>query len=141
VHALPAVPAHCVGAQLAASFTVVPGSAGAGNIVYRLRLTNASGRTCLLAGIPRLTLLAAKGTKLPTHTTGGTNTVTLPPHSSAAAEARFSPDVPGVGEPVTGRQCEPTATWLVVAGSRRVRIRPATPVCEHGQLSFRPLAR
>jgi hypothetical protein len=34
--------ARCGGAQLAGSFAAVPGSAGAGNITYTLRLKNTS---------------------------------------------------------------------------------------------------
>jgi len=56
----------------------------------------------------------------------------------AALTARFSPDIPGPGEPQTGRACEPTATKLRVVvsggGTLLAPISPPTPVCEHGSL-------
>ena len=45
------VPA-CTGKNLTASFRVVRGSAGAGNIVSALRLRNRSRSTCFVTGIP-----------------------------------------------------------------------------------------
>ena len=66
--------------------------------------------------------------------------VVLRPGAAAVATARFSPDVPGTGEP-TDRQCEPTAVRArVVAppgtGTTVVPLRPPTPVCEHGRLQL-----
>jgi hypothetical protein len=64
--------------------------------------------------------------------------ITVKPGGYASVTARFSPDVPGPGEPVSGKQCEPTAYKLrVVArggGSTVVPIVKPTPVCEHGSL-------
>jgi hypothetical protein len=141
----------CAGGDLSGSFAVVPGSAGAGNIVYALRLTNVSTRTCFVSGIPGLRLLARSGAALPTHVRPaqpGALTavlVRLAPHGTARATARFSPDVPGPGEPTAGRRCEPTAYSLRVTpnggGTLRVRVLPPTPVCEHGTLTFRALSR
>jgi hypothetical protein len=137
--------AWCSGGQLTGSFTVVHGSAGAGNIVYRLTLRNRSARTCALTGLPAVTLLGKSGARLPTHGIAshpGELTailVRLAPGKSAHATARFSPDVYGVGEHAKGR-CEPTAYRLRVAapagGSTTVPILPPTPVCEHGQLQL-----
>jgi hypothetical protein len=66
--------------------------------------------------------------------------VRLAPGASTRATARFSPDVPGVGEPAAGKQCERTAYWFRVAapggGTTKVKLSPVTPVCEHGQLQF-----
>jgi hypothetical protein len=66
--------------------------------------------------------------------------IQLTPGATAFADARFSPDVPGVGEPVLGRRCEATAyrlrVWPGGAASTTVPIRPPTPVCEHGRLLF-----
>lgn len=136
----------CAGGQLTGRFAVIPGSAGAGNIVYRLSLRNRSSSTCAVTGVPAVRLLGRTGKALPTHgrpARPGTATavlVILAPGQTATATARFSPDVPGVGEPTTGRQCEPTAYRLRVAarggGSTVVPIRPPTPVCEHGQLQL-----
>jgi hypothetical protein len=135
----------CRGADLAGRFAVVPNSAGAGNIVYRLRLVNRSSRTCDVTGLPVVRLLDRSGRPLPTHPVParpGTATaalIALAPGAAATADARFSPDVPGVGEGTTGR-CERTAYRLRVGarggGSTVVAIAPPTPVCEHGQLQL-----
>ena len=137
----------CTGGMLTGTFKAIPNSAGAGNIVYRLNVTNTSKKTCGVTGIPGLTLLDAAGKKLPTHArfSGMPGTlsavlVTLKPGGTATLTARFSPDIPGPGEPVTGRACERTAYKLRVApsggGSLVVPISPATPVCEHGGLQI-----
>jgi hypothetical protein len=140
----------CKGAQLAGSFKAVPGSAGAGNIVYRLTLTNTSATTCAVTGLPSGQLLGKTGKKLPTHVRSNfpqgltAILVTLPNGKSTHATARFSPDIPGVGEQQTG-QCETTAYSLRVTarggGTTTVKIMPPTPVCEHGQLSFSAYGR
>jgi len=135
----------CQGVDLRGSFTVVRGSAGAGNIVYRLRLTNASSSACWVSGLPVVRLLDSKRRKLPTHVSaarprqGAAAKVVLEPGRAGTADARFSPDVPGPGEQVTGR-CEPVAHFLRVSasggGAVVVPIRPPTAVCSHGALSF-----
>lgn len=145
------VAAPCTAKQLTGTFTAVPGSPGAGNIVYALRLRNRSSRTCTVTGIPGLTLLDRHGRRLPTHPSPANRgaltavLVTLAPGKSARATARFSPDVPGPGEPVAGLRCEPVATTLLVrpngGGSLRAPIRPATSVCEHGGMSWTVLTR
>jgi len=136
----------CTGAQLSGTFAVVPGSAGAGNIVYTLRLRNRSSSTCSLTGLPVVRLLGHTARALPTHVTPAFRAgltavvVTLAPRQSTKATARFSADVPGPGEPAAGKQCEPTAYWLRVVsrggGATTVRVKPPTPVCEHGGLQF-----
>ena len=136
----------CAGRQLSATFKVVPGSAGAGNIVYVLRVTNHSRVRCTVTGLPVARLLGPAGNPLPTHVRAafpGALTaviVTLRPGKSARATARFSPDVPGPGEPTTKTRCEPIAGWLLVTarggGTTRARILPPTSVCEHGSLQF-----
>lgn len=136
----------CKGSQLSATFKVVPGSAGAGNIVYALRVRNRSTTRCSVTGLPVVRLLGPAGNPLPTHvraTFPGALTavlVTLAPGRSARATARFSPDVPGPGEPTTKTHCEPIAAWLLVTarggGTTRARILPPTSVCEHGSLQF-----
>lgn len=136
----------CTGTQLQGSFSVVRGSAGAGNISYRLVLRNTSAATCALTGLPQGRLLSKSGKPLPTHVQAAfpgalaAILVRLAPGRRAFATARFSPDVPGVGEPVAGRRCEPTAYWFRVTapggGTTKAKITPATPVCEHGRLLF-----
>ena len=140
----------CKGSQLAGSFKAVPGSAGAGNISYALRLQNVSTSSCSLTGLPQGQLLGRTGAKNPTHVRAafpGALTailVTLAPHQSARATARFSPDVPGVGEGGK-KQCEPTSYRFRVTapggGTVTVKVLPATPVCEHGRMLFSAYGR
>lgn len=145
----PAAAAACGVGDLGGGFSVVPGSAGAGQITYTLTLTNASPAACYVSGIPQVELLDAQGGALPTKVSAarpGQATaakIVLQPGDSAKADARFSPDVPGPGEPVTQKACEPTAHELkvtVAAGSFTVPVTPPTPVCEHGALSMSLLA-
>ncbi len=135
----------CRGSQLTGRFSVVRGSAGAGNIVYALVLRNRSGTSCTLTGLPKAQLLGAGGKRLPTHVAAASRgaltaiLVRLAPGKTTRATARFSPDVPGKNEQHPGR-CEPVARSLrVVApggGTATVPVAPPTPVCEHGYLSF-----
>jgi hypothetical protein len=140
----------CTGPQLAGTFAVVPGSAGAGNIVYRLVLRNTSVAACTVSGLPQAVLLGKDGKPLPTRVRAAfpgrrAPILVLAPGRAAHADARFSPDVPGTGEPAAGRQCERTAYRLRVTarggGTTTVKIRPPTPVCEHGRLAFSSYAR
>jgi hypothetical protein len=138
----PAAANPCSGDDLQGSFSVVPGSAGAGQISYELRLTNTSAAACSVSGVPVATLLDKTEGALPTRVStapgGGSGPVVLQPGDSAKAEARFSPDVPGTGEQQTG-PCERTAYFIRVAaasGTVNAAISPPTPVCEHGSLSF-----
>jgi hypothetical protein len=137
----------CTGAVLTGTFRAVPNSEGAGNIVYKLRLVDSSSQPCFVTGIPGLTLLDASGKKLPTNARfggrpGTLSAVMVPLTTGHAAglTARFSPDVPGPGEPVLKNACERTAYKLRVApsggGTVVVPIKPPTPVCEHGTLSL-----
>jgi hypothetical protein len=140
----------CTGKDLQGTFAAVPGSEGAGNIVYALRLRNASARACAIKGLPQLQLLGKEGVKHPTaavalHPAQAAATlVTLAPKKTAALTARFSPDVPGPGEQVIGR-CEPVSAKLRVTpsggGSLIVAIAPPTSVCEHGGMTLSVLAR
>ncbi len=148
----PASPVRpCTGSSLSGTFSVIPGSAGAGNIVYALRLTNRSQQTCFVSGLAGLRLLGRAGRPLPTQVVPafrGALTavrVVLRPGRRAKATARFSPDVPGTGEPVSGRQCEPTAFKVRVTpppggGTLIARVTPSTPVCEHGGIQLSALS-
>ena len=138
--------AFCGGSQLSGSLSVIRGSAGAGNVSYRLALKNVSTAQCSVTGLPQGRLLGKGGKPLPTHVTAafpGALTailVRLTPGQKVYASARFSPDVPGVGEPAAGRKCEPVSWFFRVAGpgggTTKVRMAPPTSVCEHGQLQF-----
>jgi len=140
----PAAPPACGGRDLRGSFDGIRGSAGAGSITYRLKLTNRSLASCWVSGIPQLRLLGAKGGALPTAVRparpgqGTAARIVLRPGHAARADARFSPDVPGPGEQHPGA-CEPSAHRLRVTiggTSVTVPVRPPTPVCEHGTLSM-----
>lgn len=129
---------------------VVRGSAGAGSITYALKLKNTLASACTVTGLPAGVLLGLHKGTLPTHVRaafpGGLTAIlaTLQPGQSTRATARFSPDVPGTGEQVSGR-CEPIAYWFRVAGqgggSTTVKIAPPTSVCEHGRLLFSAYGR
>ncbi len=135
----------CAPSSLATQMKVIKGSAGAGNIEYRLLLRNRGSAACSVSGHPALRLLGAAGTALPTHVTAVPPGVTaaligLAPGRSVAATLRFSPDVPGTGEQMTG-QCEATAHRVRVTlaspghGELSGPILPPTPVCEHGGMT------
>jgi hypothetical protein len=135
----------CRAGQLRGAFSVVPGSAGAGNIVYMLSLQNYSSTACFVSGLPSATLLGTGGRVLPTHgrpAHPGQATaalVALKPGARARADARFSPDVPVPGEQARGGRCEPVAQRLRVSaggGTLTVPIKPPTSVCEHGMLQW-----
>jgi hypothetical protein len=138
----------CHGDQLSGKFDVVEGSAGAGQIVYRLSVTNSGSSPCFVSGLPEVQLLGTTGSALPTSVSAqpGSGTaakVSLQPGGSATAEAQFSPDVTGTGDNTSG-QCEPTATVLRVTapggGTLDAPIQPPTPVCERGSLHFKVFA-
>jgi hypothetical protein len=137
----------CAASALTGSFSVVRGSAGAGNIGYTLRLTNHGHSTCVVSGRPGLKLLDSHGHGLPTHVValspgrGTAVKVSLKPGKAAIARARFTPDVPGRGEKTKG-PCEPKATHVRVTlaspghGSLVVPVRPPTPVCQRGSIQL-----
>ena len=141
-----AASAPCAAGSLQGSFDVVPGSPGAGQISYTLTLTNTGATACYVSGIPQVQLLGTTGTALPTAPSAEPPVSANPPKvslqhgQSAAAEARFSPDVNGTGDNAPG-QCQPTATVLRVTapggGTLDAPIQPPTPVCERGSLHFR----
>jgi hypothetical protein len=134
----------CTGDAMSGSFTVIPGSPGAGQISYRLGVKNDSPVACFVSGLPIVQLLNQAGHDLPTNAQpaqAGQATaahIILQPGASAVADARFSPDVPGGSEQTDG-PCEPKAYTLRVslAGAPLdVPVTPPTPVCERGTLSF-----
>lgn len=132
----------CMGTQLAATFALVPNSAGAGQIAYDLTVKNTSASPCSVHGIPRGTLLGATGSALPTNVKsagGGGRRLVLPPNASATAQARFSPDVAGDGDSQSGA-CQPVAhTFQLNAeggGVTEAAIKPPTSVCQRGTLNF-----
>lgn len=142
-------PPVCDASQLAASFAQVQGASYAGHVVYLLVLKNDSTTTCTVSGVPSMLLLDDQQHALPTsveqNPPAPTTTVTLAPGDPAYSEASFSPDVPGVGEPADGNQCEPTAasvrvSWTGTDSSTVTALQPATPVCERGSLAMSVLS-
>jgi len=138
------VPIACRSTQLTGTFATIVGSAGAGNVSYSLRLRNRSTARCFVSGLISLQLRGRTGTPLQTNVvpaqpgTAAAVLVSLAPGASAWASARFSPDVPGKGEPVS-LQCEATAYSVrVTVPPRRdtlvAPVVPPTPVCEHGRM-------
>lgn len=132
----------CMGTDLAATFSLVPGSQGAGQIAYTLAVKNTSQSPCSVRGIPQGTLLGASGSELPTNIKsagGGARRLVLPPGASATAQARFSPDVAGDGDSQSGA-CQPQAhTFQLNAeggGVTEAAIKPPTSVCQQGTLNF-----
>jgi hypothetical protein len=135
----------CTGDAMSGTFKAVPGSAGAGTIVYRLSVTNTSPVACYVTGLPDVQLIGSNGADLPTHVVPeqqGLNTsarITLQPNGSASADARFSPDVNGTGDSTSG-SCQPRSVKMRVGfggAPLDVTVSPATPVCEQGQLQFK----
>jgi hypothetical protein len=134
----------CTGDAMTGSFAVIPNSEGAGNIGYQLHVTNASPVACFVSGLPNAQLLSSAGHDLPTNVVAaqaGQATaarIILQPGTSASADARFSPDIPGGSEP-SDAPCEPKSFTLRLAfggAPLDVAITPPTPVCEHGTLQF-----
>ena len=134
----------CSGDAMSGTFAGIPGSAGAGQIGYRLRVRNASPVACFVSGLPNVQLLDGSGADLPTDVSpaqpgqGTAARIVLQPGAAATADARFSPDIPGGSEP-TDAPCEKKAATLRVAfggAPLDVPITPPTPVCERGSMSF-----
>ena len=127
--------------------THIPGSEGAGSTGYLLNLRNAGSSRCRLGNHPGLVLLGAHGKALPTYVTrfGRSRTVTIAPQHTASARLRFSPDIPGPGEPGRGA-CEPQARKVRVSvaapgsGTAVGPVKPPTSVCEHGAIQEQPLS-
>lgn len=136
---------RCTGAELTGTFKAIPGSEGAGNIIYKLTVKNVSTKICSLSGLPAGTLLNKAGKAQTTSVIAEYKNrlatfVTLEPGKSTIADARFSPDVPGVGEGAAGKACEPTSYFFRLkgqgGGATTLKIAPPTAVCEHGRLQF-----
>jgi hypothetical protein len=134
------VDARCASSGLTATFTLVPGSQGAGQIGYALTITNVGRGSCTLAGTPALTLLSA-GRTLPTAARtypGGAYTVALAAGQWAQAAVTFTPDIAAADEP--GNRCEPIADSLRLSmpaggGTLDAPMDP-TMVCQHGRMAI-----
>jgi len=127
----------CTAHDLTGTYTVLPGSQGAGNIVYSLKVTNASQGACTVSGVPTVAYLDASGNALPSKlypNDGQTTVVTLQPGGSATSQVRFSPDVTpcDTGTATTLRLTMPDGSTL------DAKIDPATHLCGGGSLQPRP---
>ena len=130
----------CTAHDLTGTFQVLQGSAGAGNIVYTLKVTNASQAACTVSGIPDLTVLDASGNRMPSTpsvTTSHGPTVALQPGDSATAQVRFSPDVTpcDTGTAKTLRVTMPDGSTF------DTKFDPATHLCGGGSLQPTPFTR
>ena len=130
------------------SWKEIVGSAGAGQVSADLALQNTSKQACTVKGFPSVTLYAASGKTLPAKVTdvdsGGATQLTVAPGGWIRSELRYSPDIPGPGEPQSG-PCEPAAATARVqlpgdSGSIPVPITPPTSVCSGGSLQAKAFA-
>ena len=130
----------CSAHDLAGTFQVLQGSAGAGNIVYTLKVVNASQSACTVSGVPTIDFLDAHGAVLPSKVSpSGAGTavlVTLQPGDSARSQVRFSPDVDPCdsGTATTLRLTMPDSSTL------ETKIDPATRLCGAGSLQPTPFS-
>src|SRR5205814_5721238 len=56
----------CTGNATSGTFKAIAGSAGAGNVSYRLRVVNASPVACYVSGLPQVQLIGSDGNDVPT---------------------------------------------------------------------------
>ena len=124
----------CTAHDLTATFQVLQGSAGAGNIVYTLKVTNASQAACTVSGVPAIDFLDASGAAMKKvvrpNGAGTAVLVTLQPGDTARSQVRFSPDVDpcDAGSATTLRLTMPDSSTL------DAKIDPVTHLCGAGSL-------
>jgi len=136
----------CQAAQLNATFSEDPGGAGAGHVVYILRLRNISSGTCSVSGLVGMQLAGPDGDRPTQVVSAGdpsnATEVTLGPGGFASTSVRFVPSIPGPGE---GSPCQPTSDRVRVVvppardGSVLAPVTPPTSVCLHGRLEVMAL--
>lgn len=134
---------QCSAQHLSAKMTLIKGSFGAGNVSYKLSVKNNGPGSCIMSTYPGLKLVSATGKALPTRVkpTQKAKTNVIPAGQTATAKLRFSPDIPGPGEPTHGA-CEPKAAKIVVSlnpTTVRGPINPPTSVCQKGLMTMTPL--
>ena len=137
----------CTTAEMpSGSWRVVPDSQGAGHVAADLAFQNTSGHTCTVAGFPGVSLLASNDHPLPTNvlkdTSVAVTTIKVAPGAWVHSEMRYSPNIPGPGEPQTG-QCEPTTVHALAllpgdSAWTHVTLDHPTTVCEKGELQAKP---
>ncbi|MGI8493486.1 MAG: DUF4232 domain-containing protein [Acidimicrobiales bacterium] len=131
---------------MTATFTIIPGSAGAGHVEGRIVLVNVGTNPCRTGGYVGVQLLGASDTPLPTKVVRDTGTpvttIVVPAGGAASALVRFSPDVPGPGDN-PGPSCQPVASGSEITPpndtSFVIAHGPQSSVCEQGTLEVRAL--
>jgi hypothetical protein len=137
----------CTTAEMpSGTWKVVPDSQGAGHVAADLAFQNTSSHPCTIAGFPGVSLLASNDHPLPTNVQKDTSlavtTIKVAPGAWVHAEMRYSPNVPGPGEPQSG-QCEPTAVHALAllpgdSAWTHITLGNPTTVCEKGELQAKP---
>lgn len=129
------------------TWRVVPDSQGAGHVAADIALQNTSDHTCTVTGFPGVSLLASNEHPLPTNVLKDTSvpvtTIKVAPGAWVHSEMRYSPNIPGPGEPQNGQQCEPTTVHALAqlpgdTAWSRITLDNPTPVCEKGELQAKP---
>jgi hypothetical protein len=132
--------ARCGPSSVRATFSLVPGSQGAGQVEYTLTITNTGRASCTISGLPAIRLLGAGHVALATRAHadgGGSHAVKLAAGRWAQSNATFSPDIAASNEP--GDRCEPLAYSLALTlrgGGRLLAPMDPTMVCQHGAIAF-----
>lgn len=128
------------------TWRVIPDSEGAGHVAADIALRNTSDHACTVAGYPGVSLLASNDHPLPTNvvkdTSATVTTIKVAPGAWVHSEMRYSPNVPGPGEPQNG-QCEPMTVHALAqlpgdSAWSRITLDKPTTVCEKGELEAKP---
>ncbi|MEY9929938.1 hypothetical protein ABH926_004580 [Catenulispora sp. GP43] len=148
----PSAPTHAAGTACtttempSGTWRTVPDSQGAGHVAADIAFQNTSSHTCTVAGFPGISLLASNDHSLPTNVlkdnSVAVTTISVAPGAWVHAEMRYSPNIPGPGEPQNG-QCEPMTVHAVAqlpgdSAWSRVTLDNPTTVCEKGELQVKP---
>ncbi|MFD0638579.1 DUF4232 domain-containing protein [Catenulispora yoronensis] len=138
--------AACTTAEMpGGTWTLVPNSEGTGHVAADIALRNTSGHACTVTGFPGVSLLASDEHPLPTTVVrfpAAPAAVTVAPGGWIHSEVRYSPNIPGDGEPATG-ECEPKTVHALAqlpGDTKWAKITLAAPttVCEKGSLEAKP---
>lgn len=139
-------PPMCSTNDLSGYVSIVPNSAGAGNELMNVKLTNTSGHTCTIYGYPGFLLEDQHQSGLPTNVVRSNtpvSTVTVPNGGSAATTVRFDFDVPGTGDATTG-PCQPESYYMEITPPdqttqlvAQISGGPVT-VCQSGEMTVMP---
>ncbi|NUR30509.1 MAG: DUF4232 domain-containing protein [Catenulispora sp.] len=129
----------------AGTWKLIEGSNGAGHVAADIALQNTSTHACTVSGYPGISLLASDEHPLPTNVVKFPTTVTtltVPPGGWIHSEIRYSPNIPGDGEPATGN-CEPETVHARAqlpgdSAWAKVTLANPTTVCEKGTLQAKP---